>query len=63
MKCQMAYSRKVQAVQYEPIGLSHSIEYDSNDMTDNQAYDYLKAFVDGKLQASLDAMGVRRVLL
>ena len=63
MKCQMAYSRKVQAAQYEPLGLSHSIEYNSDDMSDDEAYEYLKAFVDSKLQASLDAMGVRRVLL
>jgi len=59
----MAYSRRVQAVQYEPIGLSHSVEYNSDELTDDEAYEYLKAFVDGKLQESLDAMGIRRVLL
>ena len=58
----MAYSRKIQAIQYEPIGLSFSIEY-GDEMTDDQAYQYIKEFVDGKLQEGLDAMGVRRVII
>ena len=63
MKCQMAYSRKVQAVPYEPIGLSFSIDYNTDDMNEDEAYQYLKEFVDGKLQEGLDAMGVRRVII
>ena len=64
MKYQMAYSRKVQAAQYEPIGMSLSVEFDSEkDMTLDEAHRHLKGFVDGKLQDGLNAMGSRKVIV
>ena len=63
MKYQIAYSRKVQPVQYEPIGGSISIDGDTSDMSLDDTWDLCKDFIDGKLQDSLDAMGIRRVLV
>ena len=61
----MAYSRKVQAAQYEPIGMSLSVEFDTekDNMTLDEAHRHLKAFVDGKLQDGLNAMGSRKVIV
>ena len=59
MKYQLAYNRKIQPVQYEPIGGSLSIDCDTSEMSLDEAWDFIKNFVDGKLQESLEAQGIR----